>query len=179
MQTFMFRRKPLLLLAATLSFLVLIVFSQQVMADMFSWFKKYDVHLSPAVQGSITFDGKPLAGIKVFRELDYDKSYNDEAVTDELGRFNFAEKNIKSRQPGNKLDQSTIRQVISLDYQGKTYVLWYTSTPSIEPHATFRRLLGALHCELTTAEEKYSLPNIEYPDFPHGVVSICQLDAPH
>ena len=173
----LFRRKPMLLLVAALSFLVFIIFSQQVMADMFSWFKKYDVHLSPAVQGSITFDGKPLADIKVFRELDYDKSYNDEAVTDELGRFNFAEKNIKSRQPGNKLDQSTIRQVISLDYQGKTFVLWYTSTPSIEPHATFQRLLKALNCELTSAEEKFSLPNIEYPDFPHGVVSICQLDT--
>ena len=177
MQTFMFRRKPWLLWLASCSFLLFFVFSQQVMADMFSWFKKYDVHLSPAVQGSITFDGKPLAGIKVFRELDYDKSYNDEAVTDELGRFNFAEKNIKSRQPGNKLDQSTIRQVISLDHQGKTYVLWYTSTPSIAPHATFQRLLAALHCELTTAEEKYRLPNLEYPDFPHGVVSICQLDT--
>ena len=170
-------RKPWLLLTAAVSFLVFFVFSQQVMADMFSWFKKYDVHLSPAVQGKVLLDGKPVSGIKVFRELDYDKSYNDEAVTDEHGQFSFAEKNIRSRQPGNKLDQSTIRQVISLDYQSKTYVLWYTSTPSIAPHATFQRLLGALHCELTTAEKKYSLANIEYPDFPHGVVSICQLDT--
>lgn len=173
----MFRQKPFALPMAALSFLIFIVFSQQVTADMFAWFKKYDVHLSPEVQGKITLNGKPLSGIKVFRELDYDKSYNDEAITNEQGQFYFPEKNIKSRLPGNKLDQSTIRQVISLDYQSKTYVLWYTSTPSIEPHATFKNLLKALNCDLTSPEEKYRLPNIEYPDFPHGVVSICQLDT--
>jgi len=172
-------RKPWLLLAALSGVLLFIVYSQQVMADMFSWFKKYDVHLSPAVQGKITLDGQPVAGVTVFRELDYDASYNDDAVTDAQGHFQFSEKNIKSRQPGNKLDQSTIRQVISVDYQGQTYVLWYTSTPSIKPHATFQRLLTALHCELTSPEQKYSLPNAEYPDFPHGVISICQLDASH
>jgi hypothetical protein len=150
------------------------VYPQQAKTDMFSWFKKYDVHLSPAVYGQITLDGEPLHSIKVFRELDYDKSYTDEAVTNAQGEFHFPEKNIKSRLPGNKLDQPTIRQVISLDYQGQTFVLWYTSTPSIEPHATFQRLLAALNCELKSPEEKYSLPNMEYPDFPHGVVSICR-----
>lgn len=161
------------------SLILFTLVTTKVNADMFSWFKKYDVHLSPAVQGNITLDGKPLSGVTVFRELDYDASYSDDAVTDAQGRFQFAEKNIRSRQPGNKLDQSTIRQVISLDYQGQTYVLWYTSTPSIKPHATFQRLLSSLHCELTSPEQKYSLPNAEYPDFPHGVISICQLDAQH
>ncbi len=140
---------------------------------MFSWFKKYDVHLSPAVQGTITFQGSPVANVKVFRELTYDKEYLDHA-SNEMGQFQFAEKNIKSRQPGNKLNQSTIRQVISADYQGKTYVLWYTSTPSITPHATFQRVLSNLNCELTSSEEKFSFANIEHPDFPHGVVSICR-----
>ena len=70
-------QKPLPLLAAALSFLVFIVFSQQVNADMFSWLKKYDVHLSPAVHGSITFAGSPLTNVKVMRELTYDKEYLD------------------------------------------------------------------------------------------------------
>ncbi|MDP5188416.1 DUF6795 domain-containing protein [Rheinheimera baltica] len=146
----------------------------QVIADMFSWFKEYDVHLSPVVKGKITFNGNPVANVKVFRELDYDTSYNDDTASNKMGQFQFAEKNIKSRQPGNKLNQSTIRQVISADYQGKTYVLWYTSTPSITPHATFQRALSNLNCELTSPEEKFSFANIEHPDFPHGVVSICR-----
>lgn len=112
---------------------VILAFSPQVMANMFSWFNKYDVHLSSAVQGTVTVDGKPVQNIKVFRELDYDKAYNEAATTDEQGHFYFAKKNIKSRQPANKLDQSKIRQVISLDYQDKTFVLWYLNTSSIEP----------------------------------------------
>lgn len=158
--------------------LFLVLVSTRVNADMFGWFKKYDVHLSPEVHGTVKLNGQPLANLKVFRELDYDKSYTDHALTNAKGEFYFPAKNIRSRQPGNKLDQSTIRQVISLDHQGKTYVLWYTSTPSIEPHATLSGQLNNLQCDLNSPEQKYSLPNIEYPDFPHGVVSICQLDAP-
>jgi hypothetical protein len=40
------------------------VYPQQAKTDMFSWFKKYDVHLSPAVYGQITLDGEPLHSIK-------------------------------------------------------------------------------------------------------------------
>ena len=175
MQRSISRRKPLLLLTAALSFLLFIVFSKKVNADMFSWFKKYDVHLSPAVRGRITLNGEPLHNVTVYRELDYDASYSDEAVTNSRGEFSFQERNIRSRLPGNKLDQSTIRQVISVDYQGQTFVLWYTSTPSIKPHDTFTRILDELTCDLKGPEQNFSLANKEYPDFPHNVVSICQL----
>ena len=70
----------------------------QIIADMFSWFKEYDVHLSPVVKGKITFNGNPVANVKVFRELDYDTSYNDDTASNEMGQFQFAEKNIKSRK---------------------------------------------------------------------------------
>ncbi|WP_460857075.1 DUF6795 domain-containing protein [Rheinheimera gaetbuli] len=141
---------------------------------MFSWFKKYDVHLSPVVQGKITLDGKPLAGIKVFRELDYDKSYNDEVVTDEQGQFYFAEKNIKSRLPGNKFDQSKSRQVLSLDYQGKLFLLWYLNTSSIKPQQAVVQRLASLNCDLSNEELEQVFPNFEKPDFPHSTFSICR-----
>ena len=141
---------------------------------MFSWLKKYDVYLSPAVIGKITLDGKPLHSIKVFRELDYDKSYTDEAVTNARGEFHFPEKNIKSRQPGNKLDQSTIRQVISLDYQGQTYVLWYLNTSSIKPQHAIVQRLATLNCDLSNEELEHVFPNIEKPDFPLSTFSMCR-----
>ncbi|GAB2909213.1 hypothetical protein GCM10027181_05540 [Rheinheimera gaetbuli] len=150
------------------------VYTPQVLADMFSWFKKYDVHLSPVVQGKITLDGKPLAGIKVFRELDYDKSYNDEVVTDEQGQFYFAEKNIKSRLPGNKFDQSKSRQVLSLDYQGKLFLLWYLNTSSIKPQQAVVQRLASLNCDLSNEELEQVFPNFEKPDFPHSTFSICR-----
>ncbi|MGP9802889.1 DUF6795 domain-containing protein [Rheinheimera sp. NSM] len=157
-----------------LSVISVLLYSLEVRANMFSWFKKYNVHLSPAVQGNITLEGKPLPGIKVFRELDYDNAYNEEATTDEQGRFYFAEKHIKSRQPANKLDQSKIRQVISLVYHGKTFVLWYLNTSSIEPQQAIVQRLAALNCELSDEELEHAFPNIEKPDFPHSTFSICR-----
>ncbi|WP_286133293.1 DUF6795 domain-containing protein [Colwellia sp. UCD-KL20] len=38
---------------------------------MFAWFKKYDAHLCSAVSGRILDKGKPLAGVKIERELRY------------------------------------------------------------------------------------------------------------
>lgn len=161
-----------------LSFGVLFLFSTQVQAGMFGWFKRYDVHLCPEVHGVITHNGEPLSGITVYRELDYDKSYTDSVVTDAKGRFYFTEKNIRSRLPGNMLDQSTVRQVLSIEYQQKNYVLWYSSTPSLKPHSSFRHALAGLQCEVTDPEQRYVLKNEEYPQLPLGVVGICKLDAP-
>ncbi|WP_445767136.1 DUF6795 domain-containing protein [Rheinheimera sp.] len=141
---------------------------------MFSWFKKYDVHLSPAVQGTFTVDGTPLQNIKVFRELDYGKAYIEETTTDEQGQFYFAYKHIKSRLPGNKFDQSKIRQVISLDYQGQTYVLWYLNTSSIKPQQAIVERLAVLNCDLSNEELEHVFPNIEKPEFPHSTFSICR-----
>ena len=152
-------------------------FSMQVEASMFGWFKRYDVHLSPDVYGVLTYQGAPLAGVTVYRELDYDRSYTDKAVTDGAGRFVFAARNIRSRLPGKMLDQSTVRQVLSVDHGDRTHVLWYTSTSSLLPHAAFVRELGRLQCELTDPEQHYLLGNDEHPDHPLGVVGICRLDA--
>lgn len=175
MQSFMFRRKPLLLLASALSFLVIIVFSQQVMADMFSWFKKYDVHLSPAVQGRVSFNGNPVANVKVFRELTYDKEYLDHALTDSQGDFSFDEKNIRSRRPGSGFDTSK-RQVLYVDYNNQRYVLWYYSTLNASAAQTLTEKMQQLRCELTQPEKTYELPNQEFPEHPHGVTGICSLD---
>lgn len=132
------------------------------------------MHLSPAVHGKITLNGKSLHSIKVFRELDYGKSYNDEAITDEQEQFYFPEKNIKSRLPGNKFDQSKIRQVISLDHHGKTFVLWYLNTSSIKPQQAIVQRLATLNCDLSNEELEHIFPNIEKPDFPHSTFSICR-----
>ncbi|WP_215396110.1 DUF4198 domain-containing protein [Rheinheimera oceanensis] len=169
-------RKPLPLLAAALSFLVFIVFSQQVNADMFSWFKKYDVHLSPAVHGKITFNGNPVANVKVFRELTYDTEYLDYAITDVNGQFSFAEKNIRSRRPGSLLETFT-RQVLFLDHNDKRYILWRFTNRTIEPAKTINSLLNGLHCDLSNPDMIYDLRNQEHPAHPHVVSGICTFET--
>ncbi len=171
-----FWRKPLPLLFAVLSLLVLMFFSQRVMADMFSWLKKYDVHLSPAVQGTINLDGKPLDGAEILRELTYDNDFIDKTVTDADGSFTFPPKDIRSRKPGGLAEMRT-RQVISVRYNDKQYLLWYLTTSSITPQQAIVQRLSTLNCDLNTEEQEQVFANIEKPDFPHSTFSICRWNG--
>jgi hypothetical protein len=173
MRIFQFRRQPKIVLAAIFAALVLSVFSQQVMADMFSWFKKYDVHLSPAVKGKVTVNGEPVAGIEVSRELTYDDDFIDKTTTAADGSFMFSAKSIRSRKPGGLAEMRT-RQVISTRYNDKQYLLWYLTTSSITPQQAVVKKLSVLHCDLNNEELEHVFPNIENPDFPHSTFSICR-----
>ncbi|WP_254795456.1 carboxypeptidase-like regulatory domain-containing protein [Arsukibacterium indicum] len=164
-------RLPTLLLVLSVIFLT--IFSQQVMADMFSWLKKYDVHLSPPVRGIVTLDGKPVAGAQVMRELTYDSDFIDKTVTAADGSFSFPEKNIRSRKPGS-LQEMRTRQVISLQYQNKPYLLWYLTTSSITPQQAIVQKLSSLQCDLNNEELEQVFTNYEKPDFPHSTFSICR-----
>jgi hypothetical protein len=148
-------------------------FSQQVLADMFDWFKKYDVHLSPAVQGKVLLNGAPVTGAVVSRELNYNKEYVDSTTVDDTGYFSFPEKNIRSRKPGT-LQELRTRQVIVVHYQQQTYLLWYLTTASITPQQAIVQRLATLNCELTDDEQEHVFPNIETPDFAHSAFSICR-----
>lgn len=167
--------RPISLLAALLSILIFITFSSQVNAAMFNWLKKYDVHLSPAVQGKITFEGQPVANLKVYRELTYNKEFLDHTVTDSAGLFSFAAKTIRSRRPGSAFDTAK-RQVLYVDYNDQRYLLWYYSTLNASAAATLSDKMQQLRCELTQPEKTYELPNQEFPEHPHGVTGVCSLD---
>ncbi|KKO45368.1 hypothetical protein WG68_11430 [Arsukibacterium ikkense] len=140
---------------------------------MFSWLKKYDVHLSPAIHGMVTQDGKPVAGAEVWRELTYDTDFIDKALTGADGSFAFPPKQIRSRKPGGLAEMRT-RQVVSVRYNDKQYLLWYLTTSSIQPQQAIVQKLSALHCDLNNEELEQVFPNIEKPDFPHSTFSICR-----
>ncbi|OEY70918.1 hypothetical protein BI198_03090 [Rheinheimera salexigens] len=141
---------------------------------MLGWLKSYDVHLSPEIKGKIMLNGKPLAGVTIYRSMDYHHEYVDSTISLDDGAFNLPMKNIKSRLPGNKLDQSTLRLVISTEYLGKEYLIWYSTTPSIEPHQSYIEKLAEVNCDLTSPELIHEFINYEYPNFPHSVHSICR-----
>ncbi len=157
---------------------LLFLLSTQAIATMFGLFKKYDVHLSPEVHGVITNQGKPVVGLEVFRGLTYvgDIELLDKTVTDNQGAFYFAEKNIRSRRPGSMFDEARIRQIIDVDYQDARYLLWATVMTGIAPNLAVSKKLTQLNCDLNDSEEYYEFDNIEYPDDPHGVESICRWE---
>lgn len=164
------------LIAAVLGTLLLFLSSTQAVADMFSLFKKYDVHLSPEVHGQITLEGKPLSNIEILRGLTYgdDGELIDKATTDEQGRFYFPEKNIRSRKPGSMFDESRIRQIISLDYNKEKYLLWYTAPIGVKTNKALTERLKKLNCDLSNIEEEVEFDSPEYPQSGHLVHSICR-----
>ena len=157
---------------------LLFLISTQVTATMFGLFKKYDVHLSPEVHGVITNNGAPVVGLKVFRGLTYvgDKELLDTSVTDKQGAFYFTAKKIRSRRPGSMFHEARIRQIIDVDYQNARYLLWAAVMTGIAPSEGVAKKLSQLNCDLSDSEEYYEFDNIESPDNPHGVESICRWE---
>jgi len=150
--------------------------SDQAMAGMFGFFKRYDVHLSPAVHGQVKLDGEPMANLEVYRELFYEKKYMDKTTTDAEGRFHFPEKNIKSRNPGKLFGETHVTQVLTVDHGQDTHLLWRTSTTRIEPSKVITDKLASLNCDLENSEELHHFQMHENPDFTHDVSSICRWD---
>ena len=153
-----------------------LVFSMEAVTSMFGILKVYDVHLSPEVRGRITHDGKPMAGLEVFRELTYgsDKSIIESMLTDDEGRFSFPEKNIRSRKPGNMLATTPIRQIVDLEYKGERKILWYTTDFDIIPIHGKSQRLEHLNCDLSNSEEVHKFESLELSDHTYMVSSICR-----
>ncbi|MEQ6886293.1 DUF6795 domain-containing protein [Salicola sp. Rm-C-2C1-2] len=158
------------LLMATSYFL----YSSEVMADMFGWFKRYDVHLSPEVKGRILEDGEPIADVDVYRELIYAEHYMEKTVTDSEGRFSFPEKTIRSREPGKLLGVEHITQSITADHGQKTYLLWRTTSTSTTPERVIVEKLNHMECDLSNAETLHHFTIAEHPNFTHNVRGICR-----
>lgn len=152
------------------------LYSSEVMADMFGWFKRYDVHLSPEVKGQLTDSGKPLKGILITRELHYGKSYNDETRTDQNGNFSFPSRHIRSSLPGRPLTEARVIQFIHAHINDKTFLLWQAATGNINVPKAFREHLSHLNCEISDPEITHHLHNYEHPRFDHNIGSICRWD---
>ncbi|GAB1257771.1 hypothetical protein NBRC116494_22730 [Aurantivibrio plasticivorans] len=142
---------------------------------MFNIFKADTVHLCPDVVGSLKNEGKPAAGIRIVRGLDFADNYQeDEVVTDADGNFQFPkiEKEIRN---ANSFGTASIMQVITAHLDDREIILWTTVAPNIIPHKTITEKLSALHCDLSNPEEGFSFPNQESSDgATHEVLTICR-----
>lgn len=175
MTTAIFRKKAFLLPIAALSFLVFIVFSQQVMADMFGWFKKTEVQLSPEVNGTVTLNGKPVAGATIQQSLSYgDKEFNDHAITDAEGRFKFPAKSAKFRV--SSMFDTWLSQLLVVEHAGQSVKIWSTGATNTLTYDSVRQLLFNMQCELTSPEMKIGIPRSNPQSPPLWLVSICNFE---
>ena len=143
-------------------------------AGMFGLGKKTEVHLSPEVKGVVLLNGHPVAGAQVVRTLDYDQEYREELVTGEDGTFYFPEKNIQSSRPNKLMDETRVRQIVTVNYQGEKYLLWYATPGTIHWRTGIAKRLSSMRCELTNPETEQGFENVEKPQFPHSTFSVCR-----
>ncbi|MGM0433306.1 MAG: DUF6795 domain-containing protein [Pseudomonadota bacterium] len=145
-----------------------------IISGLLAWLKRYDVELSPTVEGRLTESGTALKGVRITRELNYEKSYVDETYTDEEGRFSFTPKTIRSRLPRRPLTEARTIQVIVAHTNKDDLLLWQAATDALEIPETLRNYLSQLDCDVQNPQRTHHLPNKEHPHFPHNIGSICQ-----
>ena len=167
--------KPLFLLATVFSSILLIVISPQVNADMFSWFKRTELELSPEINGTIKLNGKPVAGATVHRYLSYgDKDFNDNITTDIDGRFKFPVKTVKIRV--SSMFDTWVSQLLIVESAKQKVKIWSTGATNTLTYNSVHQLLSSLDCELTSAEMKIGIPRTNPLSPPLWLVSNCNFE---
>ena len=143
---------------------------------MLGMLKKYTVELCPEVHGRLTNNGAPIENQLIERSLTYaDEEYIDNCYTDADGKFSFTAKSIKSRLPGNILHQPVVRQILTTYNADKELYIWFTNQYDTACPDIYKSHLNNLTAELMNKEEVFELINVETPEFPLVVKSICSL----
>lgn len=111
------------------------------------------------VQGQILYEGEPLSGIKVVRTLKADGleggEYQDSAVTNEQGFFEFPEVSNKTFlvRPQILSANPGVSQNIAATYLDERYVLWTKRRQSFEPGVETSIGRIQMVCELTNSDK--------------------------
>ena len=161
-------------LLALVAFLALL-WSQRppIGADLFA--RKYDVHLSPAVRGHLTLNGKPASGVVVIRELEYGESYIDQTRSDANGEFHFAARRIRSTLPGRPFGgELRVFQQLYVVMESEPKQLWWAHPIGITPNQALSQRLARLHCELSDERALFHVASVEHPDDHHSISTICR-----
>ena len=121
---------------------------------MFSMFKKVDVEVFPEVIGSLTHEGKPLAGIKLKRGYKYSGVMEeiewDYTTTDDEGKFSFPEIIYSTNHPNKPFAETRVAQAIKVaegDYTDS--FLWSSVTKGEKHILLLAERLVQLNCDLS------------------------------
>lgn len=128
------------------------------MSLFFGGEKKEAVLFSP-LEGKITFEGKPAAGAKIKLWFAWkDKEGESEYFTaDNQGYFSIPTKTAVYKQ--TPLAQISIGQMITVDFNGKEYLIWRGGKSSTHLYGELGGQPQNVTCELTTEEMDAHLEN--------------------
>ena len=103
--------------------------------------------------GVINFEGKPVAGVKLVRMVDYNKAQYDETVTDEHGNFHFPAV-FRHNIAGIFLPmQFVVAQEIKAYKDDVEYFMWGAASMDSTENYEARGKPLVVSCELSLEEE--------------------------
>ncbi len=121
--------------------------------------------------GTINYEGKPVAGVKLVRMVDYDKKEYDETITDENGHFQFPA--IYRTSLSNAIlpmEFATGQQIIAYK-DDKEYYIWSAVKRKPEENVESRGNSLIVECELTLSEPYFITVNNS------PISSLCKWDV--
>ncbi len=104
--------------------------------------------------GVVSFEGKPAAGVKLVRMVNYDKNIYDETITDESGNFHFPAIYRSSILSKVLPMEFVVLQEITAHFQGKAYEVWNSIKRSPEVNTESRGKALVVECNLSWPEAK-------------------------
>ena len=121
--------------------------------------------------GVVNFEGKPAAGVKLVRMVDYNKPQYDETVTDENGNFHFPAI-YRSNIIGKFLPmQFVVNQKITAVKNDVEYLVWEATTMDSTANYEARGKPLVVSCELSLEEASYIKVNRNF------IYSHCKWDV--
>lgn len=134
------------------------------------WLQAEHVCVFSAMEGTITFQGKPAVGAEVVRKVEWDDKQEkpDSIVTDEAGRFSFPVMNRVLRRLFPV--EFVARQDVIVYYRGEEYLIWHMAKGEGKEYEEFGGKLVNFRCELTD-----ELVRVEVKDGLLG--TSCKWDA--
>ncbi|MCL6269324.1 hypothetical protein M3P05_05115 [Sansalvadorimonas sp. 2012CJ34-2] len=131
-----------------------------------SLFSSKEVVLFSDVEGSITYDGKPISGATILRTSKWQKENSDSVITENDGSFRMPA--ITMSHNSLLPSQFVSHQRITVQYQGNDFVIW--SMGKINPELDGE--LGGKKIKFTCELKD----EMEPVDVPEGLlVTACKL----
>ena len=127
------------------------------------------VCLFSAISGTITLEGKPVAGARLVRTGDRDGAKTDEAFTNDQGYFEFPamyERTITKYLP----QEFVAKQKLVVHYKSNTYRMWSAVKRDANENVESRGKPLIVECELS-AEESLVVVNGS------PIHSLCKWDV--
>ncbi|WP_328185443.1 DUF6795 domain-containing protein [Marinobacter sp. OP 3.4] len=170
-----FRYEAMLAWMSSLALLLVSLFSTSVgAAGLWDYIRKSHYELFPEVNGTLTISGVPMEGLTVVQEAHLEDTEVRKTKTDVNGQFSFPEWEIYSRHPGLPLSEIRLFQIMTVQYQGKQYMLWHHVTGGFKGAEMITEVLADMRCDLFEPEAQIGFPDVEHPSFEHAVFSVCR-----